>query len=113
MALGLDRLVTVRVVEHDRNDFGEAVTVNHDSRRWSTRMDQSNARIFESYGSRTADTRIYRTRWYSRLATASTSAVKVLDSGDTFTATNIVEVENDRVTRRRRFIEIECTRSTP
>ena len=113
MAFGLDRLVTVRVVEHDRNDFGEAVTVNHDSRRWATRIDQSNARILEAYGSRSEASRIYRVRWYDRLAAANATAVKVIDGGVTFNASNLVEVEGQRVERRRKFIDVECTAASP
>ena len=112
MAHGLDRPVTVRVTTGGRNDHGEYEEVNHDSRRWATRMDQSNARIVEAYGTRSNDTRVYRTRWYSRLATARPDVTKVIDDGVTFNASNIVEVENERVTRRRRYVDIECTRST-
>ena len=113
MAHGLDRPITVRVTVGARNDYGEYEEVNHDSRRWATRIDQSNARILEAYGSRSDASRIYRVRWYDRLAGANATAVKVIDGGVTFNASNVVEVEGRTVERRRKFINVECTAASP
>ena len=114
MAFGLDRLVTVRVVEFDRNEHGESVETNHDSRRWATRIDQSNARTLASYGALSEQSRVYRCRWYDRLANANPTAVRVIDGVKLLTGTNITEVEGGRQSeRRRRFIDIEVTAASP
>ena len=114
MAFGLDRLITVRVTTGERDDNGQYQETNHDSRRWATRMDQSLDRVLNSYGAYSSASRVYRVRWYERLAGASATAVKVFDGVTVFNGSNIVEVEGRaEYERRRKFLDIECTAEIP
>ena len=93
-----------------RDMNGEPVNTYADSTRWASRMDQTLARVVDSYGSYSTATRIYRVRWYAALAATASNLVTVVDGAASFSADNVVEVESTRESeRRRKYIDIECT----
>ena len=76
---------------------------------WATRRDVGQERKTERQGTRDETSRDWRVRWDSRIALSPTNLLKVVDEGETFTITNMVEVTQQRGAPdlRRRFLDLQ------
>ena len=76
---------------------------------WATRRDVGQERKVASGGARDETSRDWRIRWNSRIALSPTNQLKVVDEGETFTVTNMVEVIEQRggPDLRRRFLDLQ------
>ena len=76
---------------------------------WASRRDVSQERKVERQGTRDEVSRDWRIRWDSRIANSPTSLLKVVDGGETFTITNMVEVTRQRggPDLRRKFLDLQ------
>ena len=76
---------------------------------WARRRDISEERKVEREGTRTETLRDWRIRWDARIALIPTNLLQVVDGGETFTITNMVEVTRQRGAPdlRRRFLDLQ------
>ena len=76
---------------------------------WASRRDVGQERKVERQGTRDETSRDWRVRWDSRIANSPTSLLKVVDGGETFTITNMVEVTRQRggPDLRRKFLDLQ------
>ena len=76
---------------------------------WASRRDVSQERKVERQGTRDETSRDWRVRWDSRIANSPTSLLKVVDGGETFLITNMVEVTRQRggPDLRRKFLDLQ------
>ena len=63
---------------------------------WATRRDVSQELKLERSGTRDETSRDWRIRWDARIALIPTNLLQVVDGGETFTITNMVEVTRQR-----------------
>ena len=110
-----DRLITVTVTgESFRNDFGEFVpgtVANYPT--WAALRDTSAGEDLDASGNRDVGEVIWRARYTAELAAASTLTATVTDdTGRQWGVNRIIEVTGPDGRTRRRWLDIEASRST-
>ena len=76
---------------------------------WASRRDVGQERKLERQGTRDETSRDWRIRWDARIALIPTNLLQVVDGGETFTITNMVEVTRQRGAPdlRRKFLDLQ------
>ena len=76
---------------------------------WATRRDVGQELKIERQGTRDETSRDWRIRWDARIALIPTNLLQVVDGGENFLVTNMVEVTAQRggPNLRRRFLDLQ------